>query len=326
MLLGLIYTLLAVIFYSFYTIGLKSVKDRMVVFFWVNIFAYLGYLGIYAFRQAFIDHRPHPIEALLYDFTLTNIPFYILMACFWVGSLVVLDYLLDNYDVSIAIPVTEVSILFSTIGYILLGQSFSFISLLSITIVFIGAIISAFDKLSLSDPLAPLRRFPKALIFAGILESSLSAGSKMVTFICTHTTSVTEEILGWMNNAFQHIYKLPFSFHNPFYYNVGVRFFIAVVFLIYILGIKKMSTKIFTILHQQWKHIAGLAILFLGSVTTYHSAFFLLEDKTVLTALSKLSIPLILIIGHILLKEKVTQPKLVGCAIILLGGLISFLN
>ncbi len=65
--------------------------------------------------------------------------------------------------------------------------------------------------------------------------------------------------------------------------------------------------------------------MFTASIVAYHNAFFMLEDKNIVTALSKLSIPMILIIGNIFLKEKITLPKIVGCGIIVAGGLINFL-
>lgn len=323
--LGLVYTFISVVTYALYAIGLKPFKERMVLFFWINIFSYLSYLGFYFFTTVIQEHEPNPIYKLLNEFTFTNVPFYLLMACMWVGSLIILNHLLDNYDVSLVIPVTEVSILFCTLGYIALGTKFVWVSLIGVLVVFIGAVLSAFDKLSLKNPLGPLMKIPHALIIGGTLEAFLSSGSKWITFICTHQTAVTLGIHHWINNLFLHIYKMPFSFRNPFYYNVGVRFFIGVVFLAYMILVRNKRWIILQTLRAHLLYILGMSILFTLSIVTYHAAFFILEDKQVLTALSKLSIPLILIIGKIALKEKITPPKIAGCILIVAGGLISFI-
>ena len=129
---GVIYALVSAFCFAFYAVSLKPFKDRLILFFWVNSFAYLGYLALYFVRNIVQKHDPHPIQHLLHEFTFTNIPFYILMACFWVGSLIVLDHLLDRYDVSLVMPITEISILFALAGYIALGSTFSWISIVSV--------------------------------------------------------------------------------------------------------------------------------------------------------------------------------------------------
>lgn len=325
MYMGITYLLLSVVSYAFYAIGLKPFRERIILFFWVNIFVYVAYLILYFINNVILQHDHHPIQHLLHDFTFTNVPLYILMACVWIGSLIVLDHLLDNYDISLVMPVTEISILFGLIGYIMLGAKFTVSSVISVLIVFVGAIVSAFDELSKEDFFAPLKRIPHPLLIGGLLESFLSAVSRWITFICTHETAATLGIHHWVNNMFTHIYQIPFSFHNPFYYNVGVRFFIALLFLVYMLFFKRKRWEIITQLQEHFVYIMGVSIAFAISVVTYHSAFFLIEDKHILTALSKLSILAILVVSHILLKEKITAPKVVGCGIILAGGLISLI-
>ncbi len=120
---GIAYLLLSVATYSLYAIGLKPFKERIILFFWVNVFAYVGYLELYFIKDSLLANDLHPFKHLLFDFTLTNIPFYLVMACAWVGSLLILNHLLDHYDVSLVMPVTEISIVFTTIGYIALGTN-----------------------------------------------------------------------------------------------------------------------------------------------------------------------------------------------------------
>lgn len=325
LLTGILYALASATAYSFYAISLKPFKERIILFFWVNIFVYLAYLSIYFFRTVILEYQPHPLHNLLFEFTFTNIPFYILTSCFWVGTLLMLNYLLEQFEVSLVMPVTEISILFILLGYIILGAKFSVLSLIGVTIVFIGAIISAFDKLSMTDPLGPLKAIPVALLCGGIIESLLESGTSWIAFICTHETAQTIGIHNWMNNMFMHIHHLPFSFHNPFYYNVGVRFFIALIFLSYIIIIKNTREKLLSTLFENKAYILIVGTFFATSVICYHTAFFILEDKSILTALTKLSIPMILVIGYFYLQEKITAPKIAGCALIIGGGIVSLL-
>lgn len=323
--IGLFYIALYVIAYSVFTVSLKPAKDRLVVFFWANVWAYIGYLGIFLSHQILVDHPLRKIEDMLFDFTFINIPFYLLMAIFWVGSLIVLNDLFERFDVSLVVPVTQITLLFTTIGYLILGIPFSWVSLLSVVTVFVGSVISAFDTLSWKDPLGPLKRIPISLLLGGTIQALLNAGTNFVTYICTHPTSITKEIVSWVTNIFHHIYRLPFSFHEPFYYNVGVRFFIALIFFVYMIVFKNMFKEIFYLLLRHFTYIAWTGTLFLLSVLGYQSALFSVQNANTVLALTQLSIPLILIIGNIFLKEKMTQPKIVGCVIIVLGGFISLL-
>ena len=57
------------------------------------------------------------------------------------------------------VPVTETGILFTTIGYIILGEHFSYTTLISVLIVFLGAIISGLDSLPFKKPLQVIKNF-----------------------------------------------------------------------------------------------------------------------------------------------------------------------
>ena len=323
--IALLFCFISIVTYSLYMVALKPAKKRLLVFFWVNVFGYFGYLALYFFRKTVLEHDVHAIEELLYDFTFTNVPLYMLMALCWVGSLILLNALLDRFDVSLVVPVTEVGIVFTTAGYLALGNQFSWIVLASVFVVLVGAIISGMQTFTLSNPFKDLKKIPPILLAGGVLQAFFESAAMLVTFLCTHKTIITEEILMWLQDMFHHIYAVPFSFHQAFYYNVGVRFFITLFFLLYLLIFRNHRWDIITEVYNNPKYILGVSCIFLVAIVTYHMAYQDMPDKNVLAALRKLTIPTILGISYYTLGEKITRPKVIGCVVIVIGGMMSLL-
>jgi drug/metabolite transporter (DMT)-like permease len=325
MLIAVAYAVVSGLFYSLYTINIKKAHNRMILFFWVNVITYLCYLVLFFIKDSILLQDRHPIEHLIHEFTLTNSPFYLLMAFFWVGSLVVLNYLLTHYEVSKVTPALHIGILITTCGYMLLGKYFSWGEIAGIITIFTGAYISTYEEFSWKNFYTPIKNFAPLLIVAALLETFLVSGSQWITFICTQKTAITEEIQKWAHHISHHIHGLPFGFHNPFYYNVGVRFFIVVVFISYILLFTDDRKKIVSVLRNQFGHILFVSFCFAAFILTYYSAFFLFQDKDMLSAISKLGIPATLVAGHFFLSEKITQPKVVGTSLILVGGVLNLI-
>lgn len=310
----------SIVSYAGYMIMLKQSKDRLIVLFWASLVTYIGYLGLLFIRKTVFAHDTKGLEQVIYHFTFTNMPLYIAMAISAVTSLALLNYLLDHFDVSLVVPVTETGILFTTIGYVLLGEHFSYTTLASIIVVFIGALFSGLDTFSFKKPLAVFKKFPLMLLIGGLLEALCDAFTLIITFICTKDTPVTEKIMSWLSSTFEHIHHIPFNFLHPFYYNLGVRFFIVSIFFFYIVFIKKYGAKIITECKEHYFNIIAVSCCFLIYIVTYHEAFNHIEEKSVLEALSKLSIPTILFISYLTLSEKITPAKLIGCTLIVAGG------
>lgn len=322
---SLFFCFVSIAAYSLYMVALKPVKERMLTLFWINTFGYLGYIVIYFVRKLHFEHDVRALEQLLFTVTLSNIPLYILMACLFVGSFVLLSYLMDHFEISLITPVTEISILFTTVGYLVLGNPFSWVVLMGVSIIFIGAIISGMKTVSLANPFKDLALIPRMLVIGGGLQALFESGADLITFLCTNQTIVNKEIFSFLNNTFKYVYDVPFSFHQPFYYNVGVRFFITMVFLLYLLVHKKYRTEIFTHPFKHGRETLTISVIFLIAIVAYQTAYQDMPDKNVLTALRKLTIPTILFISYYTLGEKITPPKIIGCVIIVAGGMMSLL-
>ncbi|MCF7900293.1 hypothetical protein K9K77_02170 [Candidatus Babeliales bacterium] len=325
MIVGIGYALLSGILYSSYTINAKKSADRIIVFFWVNVITYLCYLGMFYFKDVILQHDRHPLEHLIHNVTLTDIPFYFLMACCWVGSLIIFDYMLKHNNCSLVIPVSHMGILITTLGYILLGKQFTTGELIGNFLIFCGATISAYQHISLLHLFKGLKKIPLYLLLSALCESLLVAGSHWMTFLCTHKTTITQEIQEWAQHLSHHIHGPAFGFHNPFYYNIGVRFFIVVIFILYIIFFTKLKNELLPILYKNLTHILLISFYFAGFIITYHSAFLIFKNQSVLTVISKAFIPITLLASYIFLGEKITKPILIGTVFIICGGILNFI-
>ena len=310
---------ITVLSYSLYSIAIKPFKERMILLFWINMFTYVGFLGAYYIEKPIMPEHPgfKLFEEYLFAVSTSNIPLYALLGMAFVASLVVLDNLYQRFDVSLVMPMAQMSLLFTAIGYICLGDPITWKPIVGIMIVFTGAIITSFPKLSMRDPLGPLRKIPMVLLAWGIVESLLLAAQQMITFTCTQKTGITD----WLMQTLKHISALPFSSFNPFLYNVGSRLFIAIVFLLYLNIHKRYRGKIFSVLNKNKLYVFGVSAIYFASAFSYQLAFRYTTDKKVLSALNRTYIPVILIMSFFLLKEKIKAPKIVGSTLIVLGGL-----
>lgn len=320
------YAALSGLLYSLYLVAIKKCsEDRIIIFFWTNIITYLIYLGIYFFYNIITKHKVQPVQELIHNFTLTNAPFYFLMACFWVGSLLILDYLLNRHELSLIIPITHIGILISVLGYTLLGDTYPVEEFIGKCFIFIGAIITSYRHVSIKTLFSQLKKVPFILLLAGLIEALLSSGAKWITFLCTEKTPVTRDILEWAQGVSYKVDGPSFGFHTPFYYNVGVRFFIALIFIIYIFSFTNDKNKIFSVFYKKFWNIMIVSFFFTSFIITYNSAFLLFQDKSILIAISKITVPITLLISYWILKEKITQPKIIGTTLIMIGALLNFI-
>ncbi len=314
----IILILISAFTFGLYSIFIKkiSLEKLLIILFWVHTITYLGFFSVYLFRKFFLEHDVYAIEQLIHEFTIINAPLYILMGLSFLGSFIILNKLIVQYDVSKVLAFAQISILFTVIGYIILGDPFSWSSLIGAFIVSIGAVVSAFDTFHFPNILKPLFEIPKKLWIGILCEALLLSLAAFITFILTQKTAVDQFVMDSLKHVF------PFSFHNPFYFNLGARFFIMAIFLIYLYKVKKHGKLIITTLKENLWSILLISFAYFVSAYTYQDAYRLTTDKNVLAALSKLSIPIVLALSTLMLGEKLTAPKIVGSLLIILGGLV----
>lgn len=319
--LDVTYIIISAFTFALYSILVKKIppKDMLICLFWVHTITYLGFLSIYLFRKFALAHDVFAIEQLIHEYTFYNAPLYILIGITFLGSLLLYHKLIAEYPVSQVLPFAQISLLFIMTGYLLLGDPFSLSAFIGVLIVCFGSIISAIESFHWPNVFEPIRKLPRGLVIGILCEAVLITVNALITFFVTQKTPIDEYVMGSLKHIF------PFSFYNPFYFNLGARFFIMITFLIYLFQSNKYQGRIIKTLRENFMNILLIGVIYLTSAYTYQDAYFLTKDLNVLAALSKLSIPIVLLLSVLLLDEKLTLQKIIGSVLIVGGGAIALL-
>lgn len=316
--LDIVYILISAATFAAYSILIKKVSDQhiLIILFWIHSFTYLGFFSVYLFRKFVLAHDLFAIEQLIHNYTFYDAPFYILYGLTFLGSFLLFHKLIVGYPVSQVLPFAQISLLFTMTGYLLLGDPFSLAAFIGVLVVCFGAILSASPEFHWNI-FKQLFALPRGLVIGVICEALLITLKALITFLVTQKTPIDEYIM----TSLKHVY--PFSFHDPFYFNLGARFFVMMTFLVFLIQSGKYHGKIIKTLKENFGYILGVSLVYLISVYTYQDAYFLTQDKNVLAALSKLSIPLVVFASALFLDEELNKQKAIGSLLIVLGGTIA---
>jgi uncharacterized membrane protein len=235
----------------------------------------------------------------------------------FLGSFLIFNQLIINYPISQVMPFAQISLFFTVISYIILGDPYSWASMIGALIVGLGALIAAVNSFSFPNILEPYQKLPKKLWIGILCEASLLTSSAVITFLLTQRTAMDKVVMISLKHVF------PFSFHNPFYFNLGARFFIMMTFIIYISYQKKYRNHIFSVLKKNIFNIMGVSFVYFISSYTYQAAYQLTVDKDIIAALSKLSVPMVVLLAAWILNEELNLNKIIGSLFIVAGGLIT---
>ena len=310
---------------SFYFLSIKKFsKNLMLLLFWVNLFSYLFFSSAF-----FLKHRMlylfnyKEIETLFFDFTYTNFPLFALAAFFTLAAMIMLEHLNKKFEISTIIAIAKINILSSSIGYFLLGNSITVSAVISIITVCLGALISGMPHFDLKNPLKPFLKLNGTLIKGSVLYALCSSAIAMITFICTahyneHTRFILRELA-------IHTHVIPFNYQSPVHFNIGLQFAVITTLFIYIKFYKKQTKELMLMVIQRPLEVGQAALFYTIASYCYYVAFNLIDDKTLLTAIFKMYIPITLILSHHFLGEKITQPKAVGAALIVIGSSMAVL-
>ena len=323
--LGVLYLLFFICLSTAYKIVVKTFKDKLIIFFWATCFLYLGYLGYAFILESFFKQHSDPFRELLFKYTFVNIPFYMGIALTSVLTLVIFAYLLEHYDLSLVSPILKVNMLITTAGYLIFGQPFYLYPFLGVIIAFFGAVVSVWPSPVPKKLVDFKKRFPFSLLGLAIVAACLKSISKILIYLVIQKTPVTLKLQTLINHFSSSSHALDLTFVHPFEYNVGVRFFITVFFLIYIVFIKKLGKKSLIVLRQHFWKIIGVSSILLAETVIYFTAYGIIQDKIIISPVTKLSLPLILIMAHFILNEKITRQKVIGYTIIILGSSVALL-
>ena len=238
--------------------------------------------------------------------------------------MITLEHLFDNYDLSLVYPMSQISILTASAGYIALGDPFKWSLVIGIFILFVGTFITSlslnknirldnfFEQLSkVSGPLW-------VLIFIQVLCHTVSA---VVSYLGTKDTAATEYVL----HGLRHLHIAPFSFYTAFEFNLGNQPFSLMILAIYLLSKEKYRKNILPCLMSDIKTIIIVTVVYLISMYTYLEAFNMTTKTTILLSLNNLTIPITLVFAYIILKEHISMIKIIGASFIVLGAFVAAL-
>ena len=76
-----------------------------------------------------------------FNYTFEDLPLYIVISFSFLISMIISEKLLDGYDLSLVIPISQVGILLASAGYIALGDPFQWSLLIGIIIVCLGSFV-----------------------------------------------------------------------------------------------------------------------------------------------------------------------------------------
>lgn len=314
----IIYISLSAITFALYMVLIKKTpRDRyLVTLFWTHAFAYGIYVTIYLFRKFVLEHDVSAIEQFLHEYTYINAPLYFMFAVCSLWSTIIFRNLLKEFDISLIVPFSQISLLFTYLGVTLLGDPFSWQECAGIITIVGGAALTATSNFKITSPQQLFTTLPPKLVRGVTMEALLKAAMIVIVFLITQNTPINEQIIGSLGHIF------PFAQYETFYANLGTRFFSILLFYWYLHHNKSYRNLVMPTLHEHWLSLILLSIVYFASTMTYQLAYFLTADKGMLAALSKINVPLLLFFASVLLKEKITPEKIIGSAIVILGGII----
>jgi len=319
--LGTNLILFSIVVLSFYNVLLKRFSQKLLLLFWVSLLSYVGFVIIYLFQSFILAHNANAIHELIFEYTFEDVPLYMIIALSFLGSAIISEKLLEGYDLSLVIPISQFGVLLAGAGYIALGDPFQWSFVIGIAVLCLGTFIlslSASGKpLSLSV-FAEFRRIPSNLWMLVGLQALCFTVSAVVSYLGTKETVRTDALMDGMRR----LHLGPIAFHGAFYFNLGQQLYSISLFLVYILVRKKYRVEIFSPLTTSAKYLFLVVLAYITAEYAYFIAFMITTDTTILLVLDNLSIPITLLFSYVLLKEQIDQIKIIGSSFIVLGGLI----
>lgn len=307
-----------------YSVLVKRFPHKLVLLFILNFSSYLGFLAIYFVRTAVLQHDTQALYELIFIYTYQDLPLYLVIALASLGSMVISERLLDGYDLSIVVPLSQLGLLLASAGYIALGDPFQWTLPLGFLALTAGAIVVSLGAAPDTPPgeksegVAWSRTRLWTLV---LLQGLLFAVVSIVTYTGTKQTTATGSVLTTLNR----LHIGPMAYHGAFFFNLGSQLVSVVVFLVYILARGKHRRELRPSLTTHVGTLAASVIAYFVTQAAYLAAFGLTADTTILLALDNLSTPVILALSWLTLHETLNRRTLLGSGLIVAGGIVTAL-
>ena len=148
------------------------------IYFWIHVWTYGAITTLFLFEDTLIKFDTNPLKTIIFDFTYTNFPLYLISSGCLIGSYILFDYLARKHDIAKIIALSQISIIFSTVGYHFLGDKMSLISIISMIIIVTGALVSGLTRLSLKHPIASLKVYDRHFVSWSLLNAVFYRNSR----------------------------------------------------------------------------------------------------------------------------------------------------
>ena len=314
--------LFSILTLSLYNVLLKRYPQKLLLLFWVNLLSYLGFVAIYLFRSTILAHDVSAVQELIFAYTLDDVPLYIVIACAFLGSMIFSEKMLDGYDLSLVIPISQLGILLTSACYTALVDPFQWSWLVGIGIVCCGTLLPSFSTTtgSLANVMAAgFGSMPGRLWLLVLGQVMCFTVAAVANYIDTKETARTDLIMDGLKRS----HLGPVAFHGAFYFNLGQQVFSIILFALYILTRKQYRAAILSPIKNNHRYLICVVLAYILTEYTYFSAFMTTKDNTIFLALDNLSVQITLILSFFLLKEHIDIKRMVGSTLIVIGGIIS---
>ena len=306
---------------GYYTIMKRFKEHSMIMFFWLHIISYTTFALLFLHKDKAFVFDTDALEQLIFNTSYNNVLLYILASVCLVGTYQIFQLLIQKYEMFAILALSQISVIFSTIGYILLGDDVSLVSIVGIIIIALGALIAGSNNLSWKSPIKTIKNYDTYLLKYTCLNGLLTTCIAMITYLCTTEYSdITRSILHTLT---KYTHFIPFVALSPIHFNIGAEFSNIIIMLLFITYYTHKQKLILPILKNHIIFFIIMGILYTMHAFLYYSAFDFIENKNIISAITSLALPITMITSHYYADIKVSQNQIIGMTVITLGSIVS---
>jgi uncharacterized membrane protein len=302
---------------SLYLLSIKKYPlNKFSLFFWTHLFTY-GFFAGFILLHDFLLEQDHlqALRTFTTDITLTNVPFYCLEALISICSIMIMGRLMSACNMTVVVAFTQINLLFTTAGVVLLGNSTNVQSLIGILIISCGALIAGLKK----DSYNIFKDHDLELFKLGTFSALLQAARIWITYLCTAKMNPTTH--GILHTLNQHLQIIPFAPMTPMHFNAGVQLITAVALFVYVKYWLKEPESIVSGIKNHYTIIVVLSALYTLFIFLYLTSFGMIPNKHSIIGLHKIYVPITAYLGYKLYGTEPSRQTTVGIFIIMLGSI-----
>ena len=314
--------LISIVFFGIYNVIIKNFPKLLVLLLWASLIAHLMYFVIFSgIRNVAHGHAAAAAMAVSWDsifaMVLKGAPIYALNATLWLSTQIMLKKLYKHYPITAIAPLLEVSIIVTTVGFAILGETITLKTIIGVTVIFIGCLVSAMKGKTIIKSIKSLRdNLDNRLIKLSLLFSLFTSLLSIVNYVtCAHKAG--SDLLSRYLRTLPTIHT---AYTVPTAFELGSVIFIDFVILGYLIirEIRKRDT--FAVLFKHFPMVLLTSGLQFAFAYTHMCAQNIAPKETVITAMNRLTGPAMVLFAFLLLKEKPKKQDIIGSGIIILGA------